>query len=79
MWILILLLFVSPVMACPAGSEAYNGGCADMQAPATDPPVKPSDELPPSHGGKREAVTIDMPKSETNKDIKADVEKVPQQ
>ena len=47
MWILILLLFVKPVMACPAGTIENEGVCADMQAPETAPSVQPSDEKPP--------------------------------
>ena len=58
----LMVVMLSPVVvACPANTTEWEGHCADMQPPQTDAPVKPSDELPPSHGGKRDVVNVDMP------------------
>jgi hypothetical protein len=48
---LLVLLLASNVWACPAGTVAYQGLCADDSAPKDTvpvPEVKPSSEHPPS-------------------------------
>ena len=49
--------------------------CADQQASQTEPPVKPSDDVAPNHGVKREEVKADMPLSQVSKDMADDDKK----
>lgn len=70
MKIAIALLFVSSLsMACPKGSEEFNGNCAEMPSPsesALTPMIRPSDEKPSRHpesAWERGEVKADMPAS----------------
>ena len=44
------------LLACDTGCEEHGGVCACDAKAEVAPEVKPSDDLPPNHGGKREAV-----------------------
>lgn len=70
--IIALILFPMVTLGCPAGTVDYEGHCADMQAPQTEAPVKPSDEKPPRSGKSADqdpTIHIDMPKSLTDADM----------
>jgi len=69
MWlcaVIVVLMGLSILFACPTGTVAFEGVCAAMPQPDYGPSVQPSDDLPPNHGGKREAVVaVDAPRAST--------------
>lgn len=80
--IVVILLFVSSLaMACPKGTEPWEGGCASMPSPdesALAPVVAISTEKAPSDkmpSYERAGVKAAMPPSCASQDAKADQEK----